>query len=67
MRADIIQGAISGLIGIIGFQERFQPVIRFIGFFQSDLLLCSGIGLPVRILGFVDIGADTGPGTADLV
>ena len=37
MRTDIIQFLISFFINIIGFQEKFQPITCFVGFFKSDL------------------------------
>ncbi len=51
----------------VGFVQQQQPVTCFIGFFQGNLQLGNKISLTLSILGFVDIGSDTGSGSADLI
>ena len=67
LKTGIVQFLILGRIDIIGFQQKFKPVTGFIGFFQGDLQLGNEIRFTVCILRFVNICADAGPGTADLI
>ena len=67
LRTGIVQFLVSDWSDIIGFQEQFQPVTGFVGFFQCDLQFGDEIRLPMCILRFMDIGADAGSRSADLV
>ena len=67
LRTDTIQFLISCIINIICFQQKFQPVTRFVGFFEGDLQFGDEIRFAVGVLCFVYVCSDTGSGSADLI
>ena len=67
LRTIIFQFLIFCVINIIRFQQKFQPITCFVGFFQCYLQFGNEICFTVGILCFVDIGSDTGSGSADLI
>ena len=67
LRTIVIKFSIFDCVYIICFQQKFQPVTCFVGFFEGNLQFGDEIRFAVGILCFVYVCSDTGSGSADLI